>query len=96
LLLAGICAVRCCSAWPTRRDLFARRRQVRLLGERPALLDALLYGILALSPAGWFTGLLFWRTQSLLAPILVHAAVDAVAHAVEFIEALDGKPARYT
>jgi membrane protease YdiL (CAAX protease family) len=56
------------------------------LGEHPALLDAILYTILALSPAGWFAGLLFWRTQSLLAPILVHSGIDAVASAAEFIK----------
>jgi uncharacterized protein len=56
------------------------------LGENPALLDTILYTILALSTAGWFAGLLFWRTQSLLAPILVHAGIDAVASAVEFIK----------
>lgn len=58
------------------------------LGEKPSLVDAVLYGLVVLSSAGWFTGLLYWRTQSLLAPILVHAAVDAVAHTVEFIEGL--------
>ncbi len=58
------------------------------LGEHPTLLNAILYTILALSPAGWFTGLLFWRTQSLLAPILVHAAADAAANGAEFIEGL--------
>ena len=58
------------------------------LGEHPSLLNSILYAIVVLSPTGWFTGLLFWRTQSLLAPILVHAAVDAVAHATEFIEGL--------
>lgn len=58
------------------------------LGEHPALIDAILYTILGLSPTGWFTGLLYWRCQSLLAPILVHAAVDAVAHAAEFLEDL--------
>ncbi len=58
------------------------------LGEKPALVDAILYTILVLSPAGWFTGLLFFRTQSLLAPILVHAGMDAVAHAADFINGL--------
>jgi membrane protease YdiL (CAAX protease family) len=58
------------------------------LGEKPAMIDSILYAILALSPTGWFTGLLFWRTQSLLAPILVHAAVDAVAHTPEFLAGL--------
>ncbi len=58
------------------------------LGEHPALVNTILYAILVLSSAGWFEGLLFWRTQSLLAPILVHAAVDAVASAVEFIKGL--------
>lgn len=56
------------------------------LGEHPSLLDTILYAILALSPTGWFTGLLYFRTQSLLAPILVHSIVDAVAHTTEFIE----------
>jgi membrane protease YdiL (CAAX protease family) len=55
------------------------------LGEHPSLLNSILYSILVLSPAGWFTGLLFWRTQSLIAPILVHAGVDAVASTAEFI-----------
>lgn len=58
------------------------------LGEHPSLLNSLLYAIIVLSPAGWFTGLLFWRTQSLLAPILIHAAMDTVAHTAEFIEGL--------
>ncbi|MFZ5920588.1 MAG: CPBP family intramembrane glutamic endopeptidase [Chloroflexota bacterium] len=58
------------------------------LGGKPALIDAILYTILVLSPAGWFTGLLFFRTQSLLAPVLVHAGMDAVAHASDFIKGL--------
>ena len=58
------------------------------LGEKPALIDAILYGVLGLSPTGWFTGLLYWRCQSLLAPILVHAAIDAVAHTAEFLQGL--------
>lgn len=56
------------------------------LGENPTLLNSVLYSILVLSPTGWFTGLLFWRTQSLLAPILVHAGIDAVASTAEFIK----------
>ncbi len=58
------------------------------LGEHPTLLNSILYSIVVLSPTGWFTGLLFWRTQSLLAPILAHAAGDTVAHVSEFIEGL--------
>lgn len=58
------------------------------LGEHPSLLNSILYAVVVLSPTGWFTGLLFWRTQSLLAPILIHAAVDTVAHTAEFIEGL--------
>jgi membrane protease YdiL (CAAX protease family) len=58
------------------------------LGERPTLLNSILYAILALSPTGWFTGLLFWRTQSLIAPILVHGGIDAVAATAEFIQGL--------
>ena len=58
------------------------------LGEKPSLLNSVLYTILALSPTGWFTGLLFWRTQSLLAPILVHAGVDAVAFTATLIKEL--------
>lgn len=57
-------------------------------GERTSFLDTLLYGILALAPTGWFMGLLCWRTRSLLAPVLVHAAVDAVAHTARYIEGL--------
>jgi hypothetical protein len=41
-----------------------------------------------LSTAGWFTGVLYWRIQSLLAPVLVHAGLDAAAHTPEFIQAL--------
>ena len=58
------------------------------LGEHPSLLNSILYAIVVLSPTGWFTGLLFLRTQSLLAPILVHVAIDTVAHTAEFIEGL--------
>lgn len=58
------------------------------LGENPSLLNSVLYAILVLSTTGWFTGLLYWRTQSLLAPILVHAALDAVANAAGFIRGL--------
>ncbi len=58
------------------------------LGERPTLLDAFLYDFLALTPMGWFTGLLYFRTQSLLAPILMHGLVDGVAGTVEFIKGL--------
>lgn len=58
------------------------------LGEHPTLLNSVLYSILVLSVAGWFTGLLYWRTQSLLAPILVHAALDSVAQVAEYIEGL--------
>lgn len=58
------------------------------LGERPTLLNSVLYAILALSPMGWFTGLLFWRTQSLIAPILVHGGIDAVAATAGFINGL--------
>ena len=59
------------------------------LGSKPTLLDTILYSILVLSASGWFMGLLYWRTQSLLAPILVHAGVDAVAHVSEFIQKID-------
>lgn len=61
------------------------------LGERPSLLNSVLYAIIVLSTAGWFTGLLYWKTQSLLAPVIVHAAMDAVAHTAEFIEELNLK-----
>lgn len=57
------------------------------LGAHPSLLNSILYAIVVLSPAGWFTGLLFVRTHSLLASILVHAAIDTVAHVSEFIQA---------
>jgi uncharacterized protein len=56
------------------------------LGEKPTLANSILYSVIVLSASGWFTGLLYWRTQSLLAPVLVHAAVDAVAHTTEFIK----------
>lgn len=58
------------------------------LGEKPSLLNAVLYSIVVLSPTGWFMGLLFYRTQSLLVPVLVHAGMDAVAQTAEFIRGL--------
>jgi membrane protease YdiL (CAAX protease family) len=58
------------------------------LGEQPSVLDSVLYSILVLSPTGWFTGLLYWRTQSLIAPILVHGGLDAVAATADFINGL--------
>jgi membrane protease YdiL (CAAX protease family) len=58
------------------------------LGEKPTLLNTILYAVIVLSTAGWFTGVLYWRIQSLLAPVLVHAGLDAAAHTPEFIQAL--------
>lgn len=87
--LAGICLASLLFGLAHAPGIYLRRGEARgPLGEKPALLDTLLYAVLVLSPTGWFTGLLYWRTQSLLAPILVHAAVDAVAHTVEFINGL--------
>lgn len=85
--LAGICLASLLFGLAHAPGIYLRRGdKYGPLGERPSLIDSILYAILALSPAGWFTGLLYWRTQSLLAPILVHAAVDAVAHTAEFLE----------
>ena len=85
--MAGICIASLLFGLAHAPGIYLRRGDKNgPLGERPSLLDSVLYAILALSPTGWFTGLLFWRTQSLLAPILVHAAVDAVAHTSEFLE----------
>lgn len=87
--LAGICLTSLLFGLAHAPGIYLRRGDARgPLGESPHALDALLYSVLVLGPAGWFTGLLYWRTQSLLAPILVHAAIDAVAHTVEFIEGL--------
>ncbi|MBN2147795.1 MAG: CPBP family intramembrane metalloprotease [Anaerolineales bacterium] len=87
--LAGICLTSLLFGLAHAPGIYLRRAdKVGPLGEKPSLLNALLYAIMVLSPTGWFTGLLYWRTQSLLAPIVVHAAIDAVAHAVEFIEGL--------
>jgi len=55
------------------------------LGKRPSFLNSILFSILALSPAGWFIGLFYWRTQNLLAPIMVRHGLDAVAGTAEFI-----------
>jgi membrane protease YdiL (CAAX protease family) len=87
--LVGICLASLLFGLAHAPGIYLRRGDERgPLGEKPALLDTLLYAVLVLSPTGWFTGLLYWRMQSLLAPILVHAAVDAVAHTVEFINGL--------
>ncbi len=87
--LAGICVASLLFGLAHVPGLYLRKGgESSPLGEHPTLLNAILYGILVLSTAGWFTGLLYWRTQSLLAPILVHAGVDAVASTVEFIKGL--------
>ena len=87
--LSGICAASLLFGLAHAPGIYLRRgEQHGVLGEKPSLLNAVLYSILALSPTGWFIGLLYWRTQSLLAPILVHAAVDAAAHIPLFIEGL--------
>jgi len=86
---AGICAASLLFGLAHAPGIYLRRGDRHgPLGEHPTLIDSILYAILGLSPTGWFTGLLYWRCQSLLAPILVHAAVDAVAHAAEFLEGL--------
>lgn len=86
---AGICIASLLFGLAHAPGIYLRRGdQHGPLGEHPHLLDAILYAILGLSPTGWFTGLLYWRCQSLLAPVLVHAAVDAVAHTAEFLEGM--------
>jgi membrane protease YdiL (CAAX protease family) len=86
---AGICAAALLFGLAHAPGIYLRRGDRHgPLGENPTLIDSILYAILGLSPTGWFTGLLYVRCQSLLAPILVHAAVDAVAHTVEFLEGL--------
>ncbi len=79
--LAGICAASLLFGLAHAPGLYLRRADKDgPLGERPTLLNAILYAVLVLSPAGWFTGLLYLRTGSLLVPVLVHAAIDTVAH----------------
>jgi membrane protease YdiL (CAAX protease family) len=86
---AGICAASLLFGLAHAPGIYLRRGDRHgPLGEHPTLIDSLLYAILGLSPTGWFTGLLYWRCQSLLAPILVHAAMDAVAHTAEFLDGL--------
>jgi membrane protease YdiL (CAAX protease family) len=86
---AGICAAALLFGLAHAPGIYLRRGDRHgPLGEHPTLIDSILYAILGLSPTGWFTGLLYARCQSLLAPILVHAAVDAVAHTAEFLEGL--------
>ena len=86
---AGICAASLLFGLAHAPGIYLRRGERHgPLGEQPTLIDSILYAILGLSPTGWFTGLLYGRCQSLLAPILVHAAVDAVAHTAEFLDGL--------
>jgi membrane protease YdiL (CAAX protease family) len=86
---AGICMASLLFGLAHAPGIYLRRGERNgPLGENPRLVDSVLYAILGLSPTGWFTGLLYVRCQSLLAPILVHAAVDSVAHTVEFLEGL--------
>jgi membrane protease YdiL (CAAX protease family) len=87
--LAGICLASLLFGLAHAPGLYLRKGdRGGPLGEKPALVDAILYTIVVLSPTGWFTGLLYLRTGSLLAPILVHAAIDTVAHTTDFIEGL--------
>ena len=87
--LAGICLTSLLFGLAHAPGIYLRRGdKLGPLGEKPTGLNTILYSVIVLSSAGWFTGVLYWRTQSLLAPILVHAAVDAVAHTGEFIEGL--------
>lgn len=87
--LAGICAASLLFGLAHAPGIYLRGAdKVGPLGEKPTLLHTLLYAVLVLSTTGWFTGLLYWRTQSLLAPVLVHAAVDAVAATADFIQGL--------
>ncbi len=85
--LAGICLVSLLFGLAHAPGIYLRKGDERgPLGESPTLINSILYSVVVLSTTGWFSGLLYWRTQSLVAPILVHAAIDAVAHTVEFIE----------
>ncbi len=87
--VAGICTASLLFGLAHAPGIYLRRGERHgPLGEHPTLIDSILYTILGLSPTGWFTGLLYGRCQSLLAPILVHAAVDAVAHTAEFLDGL--------
>ncbi|MBL8063940.1 MAG: CPBP family intramembrane metalloprotease [Anaerolineales bacterium] len=87
--LAGICAASLLFGLAHAPGLYLRSGDKDgPLGAHPTLLNSILYAVVVLSPAGWFTGLLFAHTQSLLAPILVHAAIDTVAHVSEFIRSL--------
>jgi len=86
---AGICAASLLFGLAHAPGIYLRRGDKHgPLGEHPTLVVSILYTILGLSPTGWFTGLLYGRCQSLLAPILVHAGVDAVAHTTEFLEGM--------
>jgi len=58
------------------------------LGEDPHLIDSIMYAVIALSATGWFMGLLYWRTQSLLVPIIVHAGIDTASSTVRYMEGL--------
>jgi len=85
----GICTASLLFGLAHAPGIYLRRGGVHgPLGEQPSLLDAVLYSILVLSPTGWFTGLLYWRTQSLIAPVLVHGGIDAVAATADFINGL--------
>lgn len=87
--LAGICLASLLFGLAHAPGMYLRRGDKNgPLGEHPSLLNSVLYAILILSPAGWFTGLLYWKTQSLLAPVLLHAAIDTVVHASDFIAGL--------
>ena len=87
--IAGICAASLLFGLAHAPGIYLRSGdKLGPLGEHPPLLHSIVYSILVLSPAGWFTGLLYARVQSLLAPILVHAAVDTVAHVSEAIKEL--------
>jgi hypothetical protein len=63
----------------------------QMFGGRPDQsfwLHSILYSILVITPASWWTGLLYWRTGTILAPMLVRATIDAVDDIPSFIMGL--------
>ena len=66
--------------------IFRQAGEVEGLGSNPGALDAIAYSVVVLAPGAIVLGVVWARTRSLLAVILIHAATDLLPNVGSFIE----------
>jgi CAAX protease family protein len=66
--------------------IFRQAGEVEGLGAAPSALDAIAYSIVVLAPGAIVFGVVWARTRSLLAVLLIHAAADLLPNVGSFIE----------